>query len=200
MFGNAAARVFSVAELLENILDFLPPPEFGELSDPQLFVLQRVDRTFRDTIAGSPRLSKRMFEVEPDMCRQWLYGEKKAFWAERTLCAIQKKSSNLMRTFQDEFLIRLRSDSAVDEGIQAMTKESTTGSWRRVKLVRDSATSPVVVIAPMLSAIDWWAFAEPGTTLGELLDGEWVDDAKKLLSKTSKDGVHLAVEDWSDRF
>ncbi|KXS94571.1 hypothetical protein AC578_7527 [Pseudocercospora eumusae] len=198
MSKNTPARVFGVAELLETILDFLPPPNSGEISDLQLFVLQRVDRTFRDTIAGSPRLRKRMFQVEPHLYRHWFDEVKKAVWIDRSLCAIEKQSSKLMRTFQAEFLVRLRSDSASDEGIKAVAKESTQDSWRRVKLVQDSAISPVVFIGPRLDAIDWWAFAEPGTTLGELLDGEWVDDAKKLLSKTSKGGVHLAVEDWSD--
>ncbi|EME84765.1 uncharacterized protein MYCFIDRAFT_82856 [Pseudocercospora fijiensis CIRAD86] len=175
MSNNAAARVFGVAELLEAILDFLPPPPFG-----------------------SPRLRKRMIELEPDRVRSWLFEVNQAIWIERTLSTIQKENSKLMRVFRGEFVVRRYSDLASLDGIKAMAKKSTQGSWRRVKLVQDSAISPVVVLNPMVTNSDFWAFAEPGTTLGELLDGEWVDDAKKLLPKTSKDGVHLAVEDWTD--
>ncbi|KAF7196314.1 hypothetical protein HII31_02381 [Pseudocercospora fuligena] len=201
MSNNAAARVFAIVELLEKILEYLPREPYGEYSNPQLFVLQRVDRTFRNTIAGSPRLRKRMFELEPDMYRYWFHAEKKAIWISRLLCVLPKRNSKLMRAFRGEFLCRCRSDLAYDEGIKATAEKSTQGSWRRVKLVQDSVISPVLFHGPMVGEIgefvDKFAFAEAGTTLGELLEGAWVNDARELLSKATRNGFYLAVEDWT---
>lgn len=197
MSNTAAARVFGVAELLETILDFLPPPKFGELSDPQLFVLQRVNRTFHDTITGSARLRKRMFELEPNVYRYWLVSEEKAIWTSRILCAHTTRNSKLVRAFVRGFVVRCHSDLASEERIKATAKMSKQGSWRRVKLLKDAAIAPVAVDSPTMDVIiEKFAFAEPGSTLGELLEGEWMNDPRKLLSKTSKAGVHLAVEDY----
>ena len=53
---SAAAKVFAVPELLEDIL-----LEVGKSDMKPLFVLQRVSTTFRDTIDSSPKLRRVMF-------------------------------------------------------------------------------------------------------------------------------------------
>lgn len=83
--GEAAARVFDIPELLEQILlrlgdDFYTPRKPSAESEKamvpitELFVLQRVNRTFRNGIAGSIKLRRMMFlesDLDPGMDTQY---------------------------------------------------------------------------------------------------------------------------------
>lgn len=77
--GDAAARVFDIPELLEQILlrfgdnFYTPRKPSPESKDPihfpiaELFVVQRVNRTFQNAIIGSIKLRRMMFlEIDPD--------------------------------------------------------------------------------------------------------------------------------------
>ena len=57
----AAEAVFSIPELLETIL-------LDTSTDEQLFILQRVNRTFNGTIAGSAKLLRRMGLLHTNSC------------------------------------------------------------------------------------------------------------------------------------
>ena len=61
--ASAATRVLSLPELLEHILLSLPERKYG-LPEFQYFVLQRVNRGFKETITGSSKIMRRMFLEE----------------------------------------------------------------------------------------------------------------------------------------
>ncbi|KAK4621867.1 hypothetical protein CLAFUW4_06634 [Fulvia fulva] len=79
MQPSAASKVFNIPELLENILIYLPKPYkdyttrekhtsyyMGKVPHPlfQLFVLKRLNSTFKATIEGS-RTCRRLMHLEP---------------------------------------------------------------------------------------------------------------------------------------
>ncbi|KAF7196342.1 hypothetical protein HII31_02409 [Pseudocercospora fuligena] len=188
---SAVFRVFGIPEPLERILDQLPLPSLDsrELADPQLFVLQRVNHAFRDTISESPRLRKRMLELEPNPYSIfWLHTVpscqnvlRKAVRGERTLTIMQYEKSKVVHAWRKA----CRSD----------TSSAHCGSWKQIKILRDTAERPVVAAKRnSRRSKSVFAFAEPGTTLGELLDADWVDYPPiELLSRTTRGGQKLEL-------
>lgn len=185
---TAAQKVFSITELLENVLIHLP------LQD--LFAFQRINSTFRSTIEDSKDLRQAMCLEIPattsskkpsaglfsdKMPRERTFGSPRLERAIRPLRVISQRITQGHVVFKCSFSgpWRMTSDINPEE------------SWRNIKLsYRDL---PVKVMSPKWPHIVY--FLPSTATLGDLTD-ELPRQWDKAIDRWEKDREHIYLDLW----
>ncbi|KAF7192247.1 hypothetical protein HII31_06279 [Pseudocercospora fuligena] len=205
--GSAAARVFAVAELLEDILTYLRPAE--------IYGVQRVNSTFNSTIAGSKQIRSlmhcgRSYDTMKPLLNSHTLGEAISpfnIWLQpeyerlAVLCAEEGKlEAKLDRNFdlRDSdilvfvFIEREETDAihgaetkvaACKARVKALS--STAASWRSIQ-VSGPGQRILVSFSHFVGHMQEVFELEGGSTLGELIDG-CVDGLEKFWRKQEFD-------------
>ncbi|KAF7192216.1 hypothetical protein HII31_06248 [Pseudocercospora fuligena] len=180
---TAATRVFGIVELLEEILLTLPRSN--------LFIVQRVNTTFRDTITTSHKLQEIL---------------------RKPLCATPSKNGemffltrSIQRATLASYLIGFHwfkqyrgYDSCIDYVFRPDYRSSylqkrflagrdldTNESWRQIRFSSVEGRVKVIVWAHAWSELGDFV-VEEGATLGEV-----VDEARAVLIRAVEEGVQM---------
>lgn len=149
--GEAADQVFSIPELLENIL--------GRVSQIDVFVLQRVNTTFNNTTLGSSKLQKKMLSSQVNLLL-----DNEANLTERTITTHRlgwPKCRAVENAWIGDWYGYAYSDdsSMLDEirCFQSRDKLQTLG-WQGQRAVYATGSWGKIELSPEGCAVDMWFY------------------------------------------